>query len=98
MEVDGNINIGSFINISSPAISSDSTRSEADIHPYQNLQLTGTLTAERYFSDGEVGFLYIGAQGNAFNLLSSEVPLPSTLLLLGSGLLGLAGWSRFRKN
>lgn len=27
----------------------------------------------------------------------SEVPLPPTILLLGSGLLGLAGWRRFRK-
>jgi hypothetical protein len=25
------------------------------------------------------------------------VPLPPTVLLLGSGLLGLAGWRRFRK-
>ena len=29
--------------------------------------------------------------------ISTEVPLPSTVLLLGSGLLGLAGWRRFRK-
>jgi hypothetical protein len=26
------------------------------------------------------------------------VPLPSTVLLLGSGLLGLAGWRRYRKS
>lgn len=29
---------------------------------------------------------------------SSPVPLPSAVLLLGSGLLGLAGWRRFRKD
>lgn len=28
---------------------------------------------------------------------ANPVPLPSTLLLLGSGLLGLAGWRRFKK-
>lgn len=28
---------------------------------------------------------------------NQAVPLPSTLLLLGSGLLGLSGWSRFRR-
>jgi hypothetical protein len=26
------------------------------------------------------------------------VPLPPTVLLLGSGLIGLAGWRRFRKS
>jgi hypothetical protein len=29
--------------------------------------------------------------------INSSVPLPSTLLLFGPGLLGLAGWRRFRK-
>ncbi|MFA5183768.1 MAG: PEP-CTERM sorting domain-containing protein [Syntrophales bacterium] len=32
------------------------------------------------------------------NLDAAPVPLPSTPLLLGSGLLGLAGWRRFRKS
>ena len=27
----------------------------------------------------------------------SEVPLPGAMVLLGSGLLGLVGWRRFRK-
>jgi hypothetical protein len=30
-------------------------------------------------------------------LATPNVPLPSTMLLPGSGLLGLAGWRRFRK-
>lgn len=32
-----------------------------------------------------------------YGFAASAVPLPSTLLLLGSGLLGLAGWRRLRK-
>ncbi len=31
------------------------------------------------------------------NLTTSALPLPASLLLFGSGLLGLAGWRRFRK-
>jgi len=37
-----------------------------------------------------------GSESGVF--LTSQVPLPPSLLLLGSGLLGLAGWRRFRKS
>lgn len=35
-----------------------------------------------------VGYIYGG---------QAAVPIPSTLLLMGSGLLGIGGWRRFRK-
>lgn len=38
----------------------------------------------------------IGQYGQ-YGFIATPVPLPSTVLLLGSGLLGLAGWRRFRK-
>jgi probable HAF family extracellular repeat protein len=37
------------------------------------------------------------SDANAFPLPPGPVPLPPTVLLLGSGLLGLVGWRRFRK-
>jgi hypothetical protein len=39
-------------------------------------------------------------QGSLFGpnfVMGAEVPVPPTILLLGSGLLGLGGWRRFRK-
>jgi hypothetical protein len=36
--------------------------------------------------------------GENYGFIASPVPLPPTVLLLGSGLLGLVGWRRFRKN
>jgi hypothetical protein len=39
----------------------------------------------------------LGGDGN-LQIFGEAVPVPSTLLLLGSGLLGLTGWRRFRKS
>ena len=58
------------------------------------------------FGSGSQSLAYIGnwyywIHGLAVhdgNIGSSVVPLPPSTLLLGSGLLGLAGWRRFRKN
>jgi probable HAF family extracellular repeat protein len=43
-----------------------------------------------------VGYL-LGQDLSVTSFLLTPVPLPPTVLLLGSGLLGLAGWRRFRK-
>jgi hypothetical protein len=43
------------------------------------------------------GYLWIIRYDNA-TFSASTVPLPSTVLLLGSGLLGLVGWRKFRKS
>ncbi|MFZ5447513.1 MAG: PEP-CTERM sorting domain-containing protein [Thermodesulfobacteriota bacterium] len=48
--------------------------------------------------DGEVvGSYFITRNDSASGFFAAPVPLPNTLLLFGSGLLGLAGWRRFRK-
>jgi hypothetical protein len=43
-----------------------------------------------------------GALGGPYSLFykveGTQVPVPASLLLFGSGLLGLAGWRRFRKS
>lgn len=50
---------------------------------------------------GRIGLTYAGDPLNSSQILSGHVsattPVPPSVLLLGSGLLGLAGWRRFRK-
>jgi hypothetical protein len=72
------------------------------------LKVGGTYTSFDYPGDsimypyainnsGDIVGMVIVNAGYPFGFLATPVPLPSTLLLLGSGLLGLAGCRRFRK-
>lgn len=68
-----------------------------DISNPDNLIQIGVLTnlnAQDIYTNGD--FIYAAVPGGLKIL--STVPLPSTLLLLGSGLLGLAGWRRLKKS
>ena len=77
-----------------------------ELSPGQSLVLTGTdLFADTppgiisSLGNGHYEFwvpISVGQAGGTWTT-TSPVPLPPTVLLLGSGLLGLAGWRRFRK-
>jgi hypothetical protein len=80
---------------------------------YTSNQDNYTWDPEGFTTDSNINFLsdrYIGSLSLAFptsssgvtgyfgpNFLVSAVPVPPTVILLGSGLLSLAGWRRFRK-
>jgi hypothetical protein len=67
-----------------------------------------TLLSIGYITDGTADFSHTASlsldmpEGVTFSsgsgVLLQPVPLPGAVWLLGSGLLGLAGWRRFRKN
>ena len=65
-------------------------------------QVPAAYAGNKYVAWGITGTTALGEDGNwnyaAFETGQHLVPLPPTALLLGSGLLGLAGWRRFRKN
>lgn len=61
--------------------------------------ITGNGLLNLYYDPTQPENAYLG--GLTYDLTGgghlSPVPIPSTLLLLGSGLMGLAGWRRFRE-
>ncbi len=59
-------------------------------HPFATV---GTWNHAYWVTDGTDGYNVRGI----IEITTNPVPLPPTMLLLGSGLLGLAGWRRFRK-
>jgi hypothetical protein len=81
---------------------------DSSLSPGRGLWATDTLTYHATAESpglGEPLKIMLTANGNVVDfdkvsldvVLPAPVPLPPTLLLLGSGLLGLAGWRRFRK-
>jgi hypothetical protein len=69
----------------------DTSATAPDSVPWFAYAAGGTYLGNDHFhTDGNPGFE--GVAG------SSRVPLPPTVLLLGSGLLGLAGWRRLKKS
>jgi len=50
------------------------------------------------FDQAAIYFPFNGEIFSVNNITYDPVPLPPTMLLLGSGLLGMAGWRRFRKS
>jgi len=62
---------------------------------------TGTLEISLDYSDGDYGYMWMGVYNEvwAYNGAPSPVPEPATMILLGSGLVCLAGFRRkFRSN
>lgn len=60
----------------------------------------GTMGYPGWYAQGSgsVNFTYLVSMTGHVIDITAPVPLPPTVFLLGSGLLGLAGWRRFRKS
>lgn len=66
-----------------------------------SLSGSGTLNLNHlwlYVNNGGVPFALADGTFGSLTVSNSPVPIPGSVLLLGSGLLGLAGWRRFRKS
>jgi hypothetical protein len=82
-----------------------------NVHVDDNGLSADLYGAHSWYGGGELGHLYIRfslpseapdpfiiTSIQYFGFFLEPVPIPPTVLLLGSGLLGLAGWRRFRKS
>lgn len=59
----------------------------------ENQKKSGTIAAALFFNNGQTGYLKVGGSSEAY---AEVVPIPSSLLLLAPGLLGLIGIRRRR--
>jgi hypothetical protein len=70
---------------------------------YDLTSAIGPITGDTYYRNDfsystDLGTLNFSAMNSRSTFTASAVPVPAPFWLFGSGLLGLAGWRRFRKS